>query len=111
MRRAAAHFKPGPLCRSVSGLAQGRSPHRAVDSQGRPRPPRGGIGIGLTPRLPPYQYMDMESLTKKTTILLSPELHERLTRLAQQKGTSLGELVRSACKREYGGATAEEKLA
>ena len=55
--------------------------------------------------------MDMESLTKKTTILLSPELHERLTRLAQQKGTSLGELVRSACKREYGGATTEEKLA
>lgn len=55
--------------------------------------------------------MDMEPLTKKTTILLSPELHERLTRLAQQKGTSLGELVRKACKREYGGATAEEKLA
>jgi predicted DNA-binding protein len=55
--------------------------------------------------------MDMEPLTKKTTILLSPELHKRLTRLAQQKGTSLGDLVRSACKHEYGGATAEEKLA
>lgn len=55
--------------------------------------------------------MDMDTLTKKTTILLSPELHERLTRLARQKGTSLGELVRNACKREYGGATAEEKLA
>jgi hypothetical protein len=55
--------------------------------------------------------MDMEPLTKKTTILFSPELHRRLTRLAEQKGTSLGELVRSACQREYGGATAEEKLA
>jgi hypothetical protein len=55
--------------------------------------------------------MDMEILTKKTTILFPPYLHQRLSRLAEQKGTSLGELVRRACEREYGAATAEEKLA
>jgi hypothetical protein len=55
--------------------------------------------------------MDMETLTKKTTILFSPGLHQRLTRLAEQQGTSLGELVRSACEREYGAAPAAEKVA
>jgi hypothetical protein len=54
--------------------------------------------------------MDME-LTKKTTILFPPELHQRLARLAAQRGTSLGDLVRSACDREYGSASSEEKLA
>ena len=58
----------------------------------------------------PYHDMDME-LTKKTTILFPPELHRRLARLAAQRGTSLGELVRSACDREYGSASREEKLA
>lgn len=53
----------------------------------------------------------MEMLTKKTTILFPPQLHQRLSRLAEQKGTSLGDLVRSACEREYGAAPAEEKLA
>jgi hypothetical protein len=52
--------------------------------------------------------MDME-LTKKTTILLSPELHRRLTRIAMQRGTSLGDLVRSACEREYGPAVSKEQ--
>jgi hypothetical protein len=55
--------------------------------------------------------MDMETLTKKTTILFSPGLHRRLTRLAERKGTSLGELVRSACEHEYGAASVEEKVA
>lgn len=40
-------------------------------------------------------------LSKKTTILLSPQLHEQLTRLAAQQGTSLGELVRAACQKQY----------
>jgi predicted DNA-binding protein len=55
--------------------------------------------------------MDMERLNKKTTILFPPRLHQRLARLAGQMGTSLGELVRSACEHEYGAAPAEEKLA
>ncbi len=64
--------------------------------------------LDITP--PPYQYMDME-LTKKTTILFSPELHHRLTRIAGHRGTSLGDLVRSACEREYGATAPEDKVA
>ena len=50
-------------------------------------------------------------LTKKTTILFPPDLHHHLCEIAARKGTSLGALVREACKREYGGATTEERLA
>lgn len=50
-------------------------------------------------------------LSKKTTILFSPELHERLSRLAARRGVSLGLLVRSACERQYGDSTPEERLA
>jgi hypothetical protein len=53
----------------------------------------------------------MEELSKKTTILFPPGLHERLARLAAQRGTSLGELVRSACVRQYALPSREEKLA
>ena len=49
----------------------------------------------------------MGKLTKKTTILLQPALHERLTRLAAQRRTSIGELIRSACERQYGLAGSE----
>jgi predicted DNA-binding protein len=52
----------------------------------------------------------MENLTKKTTILLQPELHRRLTRLAEQRGSSLGELIRTACERQYGLGGSEERL-
>jgi hypothetical protein len=45
--------------------------------------------------------MDME-LSKKTTILLTPDLHARLTRLARQMGVSVGKLIRTACERQYG---------
>jgi len=49
-------------------------------------------------------------LSKKTTILFSPQLHERLSRLAAEKRTSLGELVRSACEQRYGAPSPQEKL-
>lgn len=65
---------------------------------------------GLDSEPLPYHDTDMER-TKKTTILFPPELHRRLARLAAERGTSLGELVRSACDREYGSASREEKLA
>ena len=54
--------------------------------------------------------MDME-LSKKTTILFSPALHERLSRIAAQRATSLGELVRTACERQYALPSRAEKLA
>lgn len=50
-------------------------------------------------------------LTKKTTILFGPDLHERLSRLASQKKVSLGELIRHACVEQYGIATKEDRLA
>lgn len=49
-------------------------------------------------------------LVKKTTILFSPELHAHLTRLADQRETSLGELVRSACEQVYGRVSPEHRL-
>ena len=52
----------------------------------------------------------MDKLTKKTTILLQPDLHHRLTTLAAQRGTSLGELVRRACEEHYGLGHSEERL-
>lgn len=53
--------------------------------------------------------VDMEH-SKKTTILLSPELHERLTRLARKRGASLGQLVREACISQYGLTSREDRL-
>ena len=50
-------------------------------------------------------------LTKKTTILFSSELHRRLTQIAEQPGTSLSDLVRRACEREYRRASLGEKMA
>ena len=58
----------------------------------------------------PYTEAHME-LSKKTTILFSPELHAHLVRLAAQRGTSLGELVRSACVRAYGASSPSDRLA
>ncbi|MEE9132088.1 MAG: hypothetical protein V3U13_00870 [Gemmatimonadota bacterium] len=49
-------------------------------------------------------------LSKKTTILFSPQLHLRLTRLAKQRQVSLGELVRHACKKQYGFLPNERRL-
>jgi len=49
-------------------------------------------------------------LSKKTTILFPPDLHEQLSRLAAKRGTSLGELVRTACAREYGLVSREARV-
>lgn len=48
-------------------------------------------------------------LSKKTTILFPPELHERLARIARRQGVSLGHLVRSACERAYGRISSEDR--
>ncbi len=49
-------------------------------------------------------------LSKKTTILFSPDLHERLVRLAAQRRTSIGDLVRTAVEQQYGLVSKEERL-
>jgi len=49
--------------------------------------------------------------TKKTTILFSPDLYQRLARLAAQRGVSLGHLVREACVRQYGLVASEDRVA
>jgi hypothetical protein len=50
-------------------------------------------------------------LTKKTTILFSPELHRRLSDLAARRGRSMGDLVREACEIQYGVVGGSEQLA
>jgi hypothetical protein len=50
-------------------------------------------------------------LSKKTTLLFSPDLHRQLTRIASQRGVSLGELVRRACEAQYGIVSRESRLA
>jgi len=65
------------------------------------QPDLGRAGGTLNPGVLSYPYLDME-LTKKTTILFPPDLFARLARLAQQEHTSIGELVRTACVRQYG---------
>ncbi len=39
-----------------------------------------------------------------------PELHERLTHLGEQRGVSLGLLVREACVRQYEIVPSEDRL-
>ena len=56
-----------------------------------------------------YMEADME-LSKKTTILFSPEQHRRLTRLARKQRTSLGDLVRSACEAQYGTSSLLDRI-
>lgn len=58
----------------------------------------------------PYMEVHME-LSKKTTILLSPDLHARLAALARARETSIGELVRTAVVQQYGLVGAQERKA
>jgi hypothetical protein len=50
-------------------------------------------------------------LTKKTTILLPPDLHEQLSVLARERRVSVGHLIRSACRKQYCVVSKEERLA
>lgn len=50
-------------------------------------------------------------LSKKTTILFPPTLHDRLAKLATLRGVSMGDLVRRACEQQYGAASRDERLA
>lgn len=49
-------------------------------------------------------------LSQKTTILFPEFLYNRLRHLAKAKHTSIGDLVRKACAREYGVASKKEVL-
>lgn len=53
--------------------------------------------------------VDVE-LSKKTTILFPPELHEHLVLVAKQRGVSLGHLVRTACEAQYRTVRSEDRL-
>ena len=50
-------------------------------------------------------------LVKKTTILFPPDMYDQLAALAKQRKTSVGELVREACRTRYFGPSVEARLA
>jgi len=62
---------------------------------------------------PEAQYADryMENLVKKTTILFPPDLYRSLEKLAKRQHTSVGDLVRSACRTQYQLADRESRMA
>ena len=49
-------------------------------------------------------------LEHRTTLLLTPHLHARLTRLAVRRRTSMGALIRAAVEATYGRADIEDRL-
>jgi hypothetical protein len=49
-------------------------------------------------------------LIKKTTILFPPDLYQQLAALARDRRSSVGELVRTACRAQYGLANQRERL-
>ena len=50
-------------------------------------------------------------LVKKTTILFPPDLFDQLAALARQRKTSVGALVREACRLRYFGPSTEARAA
>ena len=49
-------------------------------------------------------------LTKKTTILFPPDLYDLLAALALKQKSSVGQLVREACRKQYSQSTRDERL-
>jgi predicted DNA-binding protein len=49
-------------------------------------------------------------LSRKTTILLPPRLHEHLKRVARQRGVSIGHLIREACETQYRYVSKKDRL-
>lgn len=49
-------------------------------------------------------------LTKKTTILFTPDLYLKLEKIAREQGTSVGNLVRQACERQHKLHTTADRL-
>jgi hypothetical protein len=50
-------------------------------------------------------------LRKKTTILFPPDLYERLTAIADQRHSTVSQLVREACRAQYFVAARTDRLA
>ena len=50
-------------------------------------------------------------LIKKTTILFPPDLYAQMAHLARKRQSSVGELVREACRAQYFRTTRDERLA
>jgi hypothetical protein len=50
-------------------------------------------------------------LVKKATILFPPDLYKQLAVLAKERKTSVGELVREACRLRYFGPSRRERQA
>ncbi len=50
-------------------------------------------------------------VTKKSTILFPPDLWDSLSVIADQRKSSVGQLVRDACRAQYSISTRSERLA
>ncbi len=48
-------------------------------------------------------------LDKKTTLLFPDDLYRHLSRIARERGVSVGKLVRDACMAEYGPRSVEDR--
>jgi hypothetical protein len=50
-------------------------------------------------------------LTKKTTVLFPPDLYRDLAQLARRQKSSVGELIRNACRTQYFLTTRAQRMA
>ncbi len=49
-------------------------------------------------------------LSKKTTVLFSQDLHKKLKNLAHARKRSMGDLIRTACEKQYHLSSVDESL-